>query len=108
LDGTFTSGVDGAKPGIVMKAHPALGDFYRQEFALGNAEDLAEVVSLTDTVTVPYRMAPFTNCLTTTETTPLETGLLENKTYAAGVGNVLTVDLNTGDRLELIQITTAP
>ena len=108
LDGTFTAGVDGAKPGIVMKAHPAVGDFYRQEFDLGNAEDLAEVVSLTDTVTVPFQAAPFTNCLTTTETTPLETSLLENKYYAAGVGNVLTLDLTTGDRLELIQITTAP
>jgi hypothetical protein len=108
LDGSFTAGVDGAKPGIIMKANPAVGDFYRQEFDLGNAEDLAEVVSLTDVVTVPYRAAPFTNCLTTTETTPLETSLLENKHYAAGVGNVLSVDLTTGDRLELIQITTAP
>src|SRR5262249_27205766 len=39
IDGTFMAGVDGAKPGIVMEAHPAIGDFYRQEFALANAED---------------------------------------------------------------------
>jgi hypothetical protein len=26
-----------------MKAHPAIGDFYRQEFLLNEAEDLAEV-----------------------------------------------------------------
>ena len=94
--------------GIIMKASSAIGNFYRQELDLGNAEDLAEVVSLTDTVTAPYQAAPFTNCLTTTETTPLETTLIENKYYVAGIGNVLTLDVNNGDRIELIQITTAP
>ncbi|MBI3770216.1 MAG: hypothetical protein HY271_17220 [Deltaproteobacteria bacterium] len=41
LGGSFQGGVDGAAPGIVMRAHPAVGDFYRQEFDLDNAEDLA-------------------------------------------------------------------
>jgi hypothetical protein len=27
IDGTFVAGVNGDKPGIVMKAHPAIGDF---------------------------------------------------------------------------------
>jgi len=53
LSGTFTAGVDRAKPGIIMEAHPKKGDFYRQEFDLGNAEDFADVKSLSDTVTVP-------------------------------------------------------
>jgi len=104
LDGTFTAGVNGAKPGIIMEAHPRVGDFYRQEFDLGNAEDLAEVVSTNDAVKVPVRPTAFTGCLKTVETTPLETSLLEFKYYAAGVGNVLTVDANTGERLELVQI----
>lgn len=104
LDGTFTAGVNGAKAGIIMKAQPAIGDFYRQEFDLANAEDLAEVISLTETVSVPAKPTPYTNCLQTAETTPLETDLLEYKYYAAGVGNVLTVDAHTGDRLELIQV----
>lgn len=38
--GHLTSGVNDAKPGIVMEAHPAIGDFYRQEFDLSNAEGL--------------------------------------------------------------------
>ena len=42
IDGTFMAGVNGDKPGIIMKAHPAIGDFYRQEFSLNNAEDFAE------------------------------------------------------------------
>ena len=104
IDGTFMAGVNGDKPGIIMKAHPAVGDFYRQEFSLGNAEDLAETLSLTDPVTVPA--GAFDNCLKSQETTPLETNLLEHKFYAPGVGNVLTIDANTGDRIELVQITT--
>jgi hypothetical protein len=88
IEGTFTAGVNGDKPGIIMKAHPAIGDFYRQEFSLENAEDFAETVSLTESVTVPA--GSFTNCLKSKETTPLETDLLEYKFYAPGVGNVLT------------------
>lgn len=103
IDGTFTAGVDGDKPGIIMKALPAVGDFYRQEFSLGNAEDFAETISLTESVTV--QPGSFSNCLKSQETTPLETDLLEHKFFAPGVGNVLTVDVNTGDRVGLIQIT---
>ena len=102
IDGTFMAGINGDKPGIVMKAHPAIGDFYRQEFSLANAEDFAETVSLTETVTVPA--GTFHNCLKSQETTPLETDLLEHKFYAPGVGNVLTVDATTGDREELVRI----
>ena len=38
------------------------------------------------------------------ETTPIEPDALENKFYAPGVGNVLTVDIETGQTEELIQI----
>ena len=102
IEGTFTAGVDGDKPGIIMKAHPAIGNFYRQEFSLSNAEDFAETVSLTESVTVPA--GSFHNCLKSKETTPLETDLLEYKFYAPGVGNVLTVDARTGDREALVEI----
>jgi len=104
IDGTFMAGVNGDKPGIIMKAHPAVGDFYRQEFSLANAEDFAETLSLTESVTVPA--GSFSNCLKSQETTPLETDLLEHKFYAPGVGNVLTIDANTGDQSKLIRITT--
>jgi hypothetical protein len=46
LDGSFIAGEDGAKPGIVMPGNPMVGDVYRQEFALGEAEDAGEVLSL--------------------------------------------------------------
>ena len=104
LEGSWTAGVDGAEPGIVMEANPTVGDFYRQEFLLGTAEDLAEVKSLTNSVTVPF--GPFNNCLTTEETSPLEPDALEHKSYAAGVGEILTVDEVTGEHLELVDVTT--
>jgi hypothetical protein len=104
LEGSWTAGVDDAKPGIIMKAHPAVGDVYRQEFALGTAEDVAQVLSLTESVTVPY--GAFQNCLETAETSPLEPDALENKFYHKGIGNVLTHDVVTGETLQLVQITT--
>jgi hypothetical protein len=104
LDGTFTAGVNRDKPGIIMEAHPAVGDFYRQEFSLENAEDFAEVIHLNVTVRVPT--GTYRHCLQTQETTPLETDLLEQKYYATGVGNVLTVNSTNRDRVELVRITT--
>ena len=104
IEGSFLSGVNNDKPGIIMKAHPASGDFYRQEFSLGNAEDYAKTLNLNSRVVVPY--GRFNNCLKSEETTPLEPDALEDKYYAPGVGNVLTVDLVTGERDELVSITT--
>ena len=104
IAGTFMAGVNNDKPGIIMKAHPAIGDFYRQEFSLNNAEDYGETIGLNATVTVPY--GTFEHCLKSEETTPLEPDALEDKFYAAGVGNVLTVDLVSGERDELVQIMT--
>jgi hypothetical protein len=102
IDGTFMAGVDRAKPGIIMEASNHVGDFYRQEFDLQNAEDYAEVVGLNATVTVPT--GTYNKCLKTKETTPLEPDVQEDKYYCRGVGNVLEVDRSDGQRTELIQI----
>ncbi len=104
IEGSFMAGVNHDKPGIIMKAHPEEGDFYRQEFSLNNAEDFAETINLNSSVKVPD--GTFDNCLKSLETTPLEPDAREDKFYAPGVGNVLTVDLETGERDELVSITT--
>ena len=104
VEGSWTGGVDGAKPGIIMHVNPTIGRLYRQEFALDTAEDLAEVLSLTEAVTVAA--ASCDRCLETQENSPLEPGAVEHKFYAPGIGNVLTIDLITGERLELVQIKT--
>ena len=93
-----------ARPGIIMEANNAVGDFYRQEFSLDNAEDLAEVQALSESVTVPY--GSFTGCLKTLETTPLNLSDVSNKFYCPGIGEVLTQDLPGGERLELVQVRT--
>jgi hypothetical protein len=102
VDGSWMAGVDGALPGIVMPAMPQVGDIYRQEFLLGEAEDYGSVLALAETVTVPAGV--FTNCLKTFDATPLEPEEGENKYYAPGVGLVLEVDIETGDRVELTEI----
>ena len=43
--GSWKAGRDGARAGIVMKAHPRVGDTYYQEYAPGVAEDQATVLS---------------------------------------------------------------
>jgi hypothetical protein len=103
--GSWEAGVDGAKPGIIMQADPQIGDVYRQEFYEGEAEDMAEVISLTGNATVPY--GSFENCLVTREWTPLEPGIEENKYYATDVGLIMeeTVEGGSGS-LELVDITT--
>jgi hypothetical protein len=85
-----------------MEVHPKVGDFDRQEFLLNTAEDSAGVLHLNETVNVPG--GTFHHCLETYEVTGLEPGALEHKFYAPGVGNVLTIDLVTGDTFPLVQI----
>ena len=86
-EGSWKAGVDGAKAGIVMEAHPKVGDTYSQEDAPGVAEDMATVLSLDASRTVPY--GTFDNLLKTRDFSPLEPSVVERKFYAAGIGSVL-------------------
>jgi hypothetical protein len=103
LEGSWQAGRDDAKPGIIMEAHSKVGDFYRQEYAIGVAEDLAEVKALNQTVHVPA--GTFSHVLKTAETTPLEPDALEEKFYAPGVGLIKTVDVDTGGGTKLVAYT---
>jgi hypothetical protein len=103
--GSWEAGVDGAKPGIVMEAEPKVGDSYRQEYYRGEAEDMADVLSLNESITVLY--GSFSSCLKTKDYTGLEPGVAENKYFAPAVGNILTVMIEGGsERSELLSITT--
>lgn len=104
-EGSWEAGVDDAKPGIVMKAHPAVGDSYRQEYYEDEAEDMAKVLSLTEAVTIG--LGTYENCLKTKEWTPLEPGVSEHKYYAPGVGLILEEVATGGEgRNELVEIVT--
>jgi hypothetical protein len=84
--GSFQAGVDGAQPGIIMKARPQIPDAYRQECYAGQAEDTAWVVATSGSVRVPY--GNVRNVLTTLEATQLEPGAYDQKVYGPGIGIV--------------------
>lgn len=103
--GAWIAGRDGARPGIWVKANPQVGDSYRQEYYRGVAEDMADVVSVNETVEVPY--GTFTNCLKTFDWTPLNPNSKAHKYYCPQVGNtVVEEDLATGEKVELIDVRT--
>jgi len=85
--GSWEAGIDGAKPGIIMKASPKVGDIYRQEFYEGVAEDMAEVIELGIPVMTDF--AYFSNCLKTKEWTPLESDSTEFKYYCLKTNNLV-------------------
>jgi hypothetical protein len=104
--GSWRAGVDGAKPGIVMFNTPLLNRTNRLEFNLGDAEDMAKSLAINQRVVVPA--GTFNNAFKTFEFTPIEPDLAEHKYYVPGIGNVLTVDLETGEREALVSSTPGP
>jgi len=101
-EGSWEAGKNDAKAGIIMLADPHVGDVYKQEDSPGVVADMAKVVSLDATATVPK--GTYVHCVETTEWTPLEPGDRAHKFYAAGVGPVLeTSTRQGGERVELTQ-----
>ncbi len=95
LDGSWKAGRDGARPGILMHAAPQVGTTYRQEFLLGEAEDLATVLSTTGSANTPAGSCSGT-CVVTLDFTTIEPGHLEHKYYKRGVGMIQEIDPDTG------------
>lgn len=82
--GSWQAGVKDAEPGIVMLAHPAVPQAYRQEYMKGNAEDTAWIVNRGGHLTLHGRT--FHRTLTSLEFTRLEPGVIDQKVYAPGIG----------------------
>ena len=101
--GTWLAGEDNALPGIWVKAKPVAGEAYREEYYVGEAEDMAKVVSTSETVTTA--MGTFSGCLKTRNWTPLEPDVKEEKFYCRETGGTaLEVNVTTGERDELIRV----
>ncbi len=101
-EGTWKTGVHGAKAGIYMPAHPRVGQSGRQEYYKGHAEDHFKVVALFGTVGAHGA----TKMLLTQERTPLEPGVIDHKFYVRGIGTVLEQTEKGGnERNELVAIT---
>jgi hypothetical protein len=99
-EGSWKAGVDGAEPGIVMLAHPKVGETYAQENAPGVAEDHATIIGVDASVDVPF--GSFDGVLQTHEFTPLDPDSQETKYYARGIGHVETVDEVSGEVEQLV------
>jgi hypothetical protein len=106
-EGSWEAGRQGAQPGIVMTADPQVsGSGYRQEFLKGTAEDMAIVVAVGGDQTVGG--ADYHAVVVTEEWSPLEPDIVEQKSYAPGVG-LITEDLLRGgtEHSELASYTAA-
>ncbi len=112
IDGSFKAGRDGDKSGILFLREPEVGDVYRQEFSLGNAEDVAEVISTTYdhddgsalNALVPQALANLLcdhDCVVTKEYAPIEPNTFALKYYAEGIGVFLEVTPASGEIVQL-------
>jgi hypothetical protein len=88
-EGSWLSGQNGARFGLLVPGKPRVGDKFYQEIAPKVAMDRAEIMTLTDQVKTPA--GTFQNCLRTKETSGIERGA-EAKWYAPGVGLIKDAD----------------
>jgi hypothetical protein len=101
--GAWEAGVDGAQPGIVMLANPQLGDYYRQEYLKGEAEDVAKVLRLDETIS--NTLGTYPDVLITQDFSRLEPQVVEHKKYAPGVGLVQEQLVKGGSEIvDLVEI----
>jgi hypothetical protein len=101
--GSWEAGVDGALPGIIMNADPRVTDSYRQEYYQGKAEDMFWIVATGEPRTVP--IGRFDGTLRVIEWTPLEPGIVVEKTYAPGVGLLSERALSGGrENVRLVEV----
>jgi hypothetical protein len=93
-EGSWHAGVHGARSGLYMPAHPKAGRGYRyQEFYRGHAEDKFRIVRVRN------------GTLITHERTRLEPGVLDEKRYKRGVGQISEDSLKGGDEhLHLVAV----
>jgi hypothetical protein len=100
--GSWLAGVNDAEPGLIMEAHPAVPDAYRQEYLQGEAEDTAWVVRVGGRLHVPYGRVR--RVLTTLEATVVEPGSYDQKVYAPGLGIVLEHALTSREDSVLVSV----
>lgn len=119
IDGSFKAGQD-ALPGTIFLGNPTVGMIYRQEWAPGDAEDAAVVLSISYSYGsdptldefVPQELAELLcsagDCVVTGDFTPIEPGGFARKYYAAGIGFFLEIKPDSGDTLQLVSCSFNP
>ncbi len=113
IDGSFKHGRDGDKGGLFFSASPTQGQVYLEEFSLGNAEDVTEILSTTYAYGsdseldqfVPPQLAEIfcsEDCVVTKNFSLIEPGIFARKYYGKGIGFFLEVKPDTGEALQLV------
>jgi hypothetical protein len=114
IDGSFKWGRDGDKGGVIFRSSPKKGDVYIEEFSLGNAEDVTEVLSTAYAFgrepaldqLVPEQVAKILcsagDCVVTRNFSLLEPGVFARKYYAPGIGVFLEVDPDAKEVVQLV------
>lgn len=106
--GSWVAGINGAKPGLWMLAHPQVGDEFRNEYYKGEAEDISKIVAINETVAVPF--GSFAGCVKTLDSTPLEPQQTANKYFCEQPGGTAlgielpSPEMKTAEKSELVTI----
>ena len=104
LEGSWKSGREDGKAGMLLPFAPTVGQVFRQEVLFGDAEDIIEIESLAGTESAEAASCSET-CLVTLDYTPLEPGEFENKYYAPGIGLIVETKIGSSERVELVEFT---
>ena len=119
INGSFKAGRDGDQPGIIFQATPTPGQVYLEEFSLGNAEDVTEILSTTYAYGKTAELDQFVpkaiaetlcagDCVVTKNFSLLEPGSFARKYYAPGIGVFLEVKPDIREVLELVDCNVDP
>jgi hypothetical protein len=117
IAGSFKQGRNGDKAGITFKGKSVVGDIYRQEFSVGNAEDVVQVLSTSYSFGSNAELDKFVppalakalcankDCIVTGEFTPINPSPegFARKYYAPGIGVFLEVVPSTGGIVQLVE-----
>lgn len=102
-EGSWEAGVNNARAGIFMPASPSVGQAFKQEDAKNVAEDCTKIVDLHASIKTSYVTS--SDALKTEEFSLLEPGVLDNKYYVRGIGNVAERTVQGGtDFLDLVTV----
>ena len=114
IDGSFKTDRNEDKPGIIALRFPSAGDIYTEEFSLGNAEDVTEILSTKYSYGknadldqgVPQALAQLLcsagDCVVTKNYSLLEPGIFARKYSAKRIGVFLEVE-SDGQVVQLVK-----
>ena len=102
--GAWLLGKDTKTPGVLLPGKPKVGDKFKSEDVSKKIREADEIVSLSETVTVPA--GTYKNCLKIKET-PAD-GEIEYKYFAPGIGCVREVPADGDVQLKVHETNAAP